>query len=110
MYQRKERKQFRPHCTSKDNSIWQCTMAWWQPNLSPHPNASIATVPQQPQHHLWCYSLMQRNSPQHCGQDLINYSYLQTHMSWLHTNRKSPPAQQVASLEVIDELPSYGCY
>lgn len=85
-------------------------MALLQPNLSPHPDASIATAPQKPQQLLQCCSLTRGTLPKHWGRDLLNYVYLQTRRSWLHTNRKSPPTQQVASLQVIDEPPSDGCY
>lgn len=85
-------------------------MALRQSNLLPHPNAPIATAPQKPQQPLQGCCLTQGTLPKHCGPDLINYVYLQIHRSWLHTNRKSPPAQQVACLEVIDELLSDGCH
>lgn len=56
-------------------------MALLQPNLSPHPDASIATAPQKPQQLLQCCSLTRGTLPKHWGRDLLNYVYLQTRRS-----------------------------
>lgn len=62
-----------------------------RPNLCPTPRAAMATAPQKPQQHFQCPSLTQRTPPPpaaaQCGWDWINYSYIQTLRSLLHTNR-----------------------